>query len=178
MDISYFIDNELTIRRCERTDVDVVYRWENDPLLADTNSLIEPLAHFQARKLVASGNSELITNGFLLLMAELSAEKSKHTIGMLQVYNYDFFNKRAAVGVVVDTQYQQKGYGERLLKMLVKFLVNEYDVHHIYAEIIPSNVASVRCFEKANFKHTATLPQWIKRKNSFSDLLIYSCFAS
>lgn len=184
MHLRHFFDKNLRLRRCENEDARLIYTIENDPILGQSNTLYEPLAHFQAREIVSAGHSELASNGFLLLVIELVEQeispcKYEHTnaitktIGVAQIYNFDFINRRAAIGIVLFPNFHRLGYGKRVLTMLLSYSFKALSLRQVYAEIFPDNIAAQNCFEQLGFQLKATLPNWYKTDDGYKDLNIF-----
>lgn len=181
MKLQHLTSDRLHLRRCEREDASLIYTLENDPSLAHSNTLIEPLARFQARQIVSAGKSELLANGFLLLVAERFANDStapNECIGVVQLYNFDIFNRRAALGIVLKQPFQGLGYGSQLIQMLLGYAFDTLSLHQLYAEIYPSNKPAMACFKKQGFRLVATLPDWYKIEDHYEDLNILSITCS
>lgn len=173
MQLKYFIEGELSLRRCEPEDAKLLYKWENDPLLAVSNLLSEPLARFQSRELVSAGESELARNGFMPLIAEIKSQaKSEQAIpiGFIELYNYDFFNRRVALGILILPDYRRCGYGSRLIAMISGYVLKSLGMHQCYAEVSAHNTTAQACFEKVGFKLTATLPDWYRGDEGYEAL--------
>lgn len=177
MNLHHLTTPELFLRRCEKEDASLLYELENDPLIDHTNTLIEPLALFEARTLTAARQSELLTNGFLLLVACLrlsSPHSDAMPIGIVQLYNFDFFHRRSAVGIVLKAAYQKQGYGSKLLGMTLSYAFKALALQQVYAEMYPTNLAAKACFSKLGFHEVATLPQWYRVDEGYQDLEIHT----
>lgn len=175
MNLHHLSDGDLYLRRCEKEDAPLIYMLENDPILEHSNTLIEPLSHFQARQVASVGDSELLSNGFLLLIPEIRFKGSQYrpkALGLVQLYNFDFVNRRAAIGIVLRPECHGKGYGSRILAMMLSYAFKALSLHQVYAEIYPSNVIALHCFKRLGFEIIAQLPEWYKTDEGYEDLNI------
>jgi diamine N-acetyltransferase len=93
-------------------------------------------------------------------------------LGMIDLFDFDFKNKRAGVGVVIkNTEDRQKGYGKEALLLLVKYSFNRLDLHQLYCNILEDNIPSIKLFENVGFKRVGLKKDWNysdgKFKNEF-----------
>ena len=168
-------DKELALRLVEPEDAQLLHSWENDPFLAESNSLYEPLARYQAQQFVQLGNSHLIENGSLMLIAEvkLPGEETPTPIGYVELYNYDHFHRRVAVGLVVLPSWQHQGYGRRMLSCIEHYSFDLLRLHQLYAEVVGDNAKAMSFFDQSHYKRVARLPQWQWQHGAYQDLIIY-----
>ncbi len=94
-------------------------------------------------------------------------------VGCIELYNYDPINRRAAVGIVVSNEYRHKGYGQTMINALTSFCQSNTSLHQIYADIAASNQASLLIFQRAGYRHCATLHDWVVRADQFVDTYRY-----
>lgn len=168
-------DQELTLRLVEPDDAHLLHLWENDPQLAESNSLYEPLARYQAQQFVQIGQSHLIENGSLMLIAQITTEgeTTPSPIGYIEIYNYDHFHRRAAVGLVVLPLWQHHGYGRRMLSCIECYIFEVLRLHQLYAEVTGDNLKAQIFFDRSPYKRVARLPQWQWQHGAYQDLIIY-----
>lgn len=93
-------------------------------------------------------------------------------IGCVDLYNYDPLNKRAAVGIMVTTEYRRQGYALAMLKALE---MQFSDVHgstplrQFYADIAVTNTASLALFKKAGYIECGHFKDWLLVKDKYVD---------
>lgn len=175
MDYSLLEDNAIRLRRCEPGDASDFYRWESTPSIAMSNTLCEPISLFQAEQLVSLGSSSLQENGFLYLVIEQKGDHAiRNAIGYIMLYNYDFANARSYIGIAIDERYRRKGYALRSISLMSRYANSVFRIERLIAEITPTNLTARSLFEKAGFRLIATLPEWIRQNDTFTDLLLYA----
>ena len=176
MDCSILEDDLVRLRRCEPQDAEAFYRWESMPSIAASNTLCEPISLFQAEQLVSLGSSSLQQNGYLYLVLErketVSAERC--SLGYVMLYNYDSVNARSAIGVAIDERYRRCGFARRGIRLMCHYAFSVLRIERLIAEIAAYNAPSQALFESESFTRIATLPQWIRHKNVYTDLHIYA----
>ena len=89
--------------------------------------------------------------------------------GCVDLYSYDPLNKRAAVGIVVASEYRRKGYGLAMLRDLEKLSTTNYQLHTLFADIAVINTASLALFTKAGYTECGHFKEWLEYDSHFID---------
>jgi GNAT superfamily N-acetyltransferase len=78
------------------------------------------------------------------------------------------------IRVVVDPEYRRKGLGSLLIEDLM-LLAIDAKLERLFVELIASEIAAVKAFERVGFERVAHLPGFARdRKNIPQDLLVLS----
>lgn len=96
-------------------------------------------------------------------------DEAEHTIGCVELFNYDPLNQRAAVGIVVATPLRNLGHGTAMLKELTHFCRNNTSLHQLYADIASLNQPSIRIFQHAGYQLCGTFRQWVIKDGQYFD---------
>ncbi|MBB6275757.1 GNAT family N-acetyltransferase [Porphyromonas circumdentaria] len=172
MRLSHFQDGELLLRPVEPSDASLLQSWESDPAIATSNTLVEPMARYQAQQWVDLGHSHLASNGFVLFIASVRRGDELVPIGYIELYNYDFYHRRVAVGVMLLPAYRGKGYARRMLDLMVAH-AKDLRLNILYAEVVANNLLGKSFFDATPFIPVATLPHWYWDQGDYQDLIIY-----
>ncbi|MBP5527310.1 MAG: GNAT family N-acetyltransferase [Bacteroidales bacterium] len=112
----------------------------------------------------------------LTLVAEEEASLSSGNLklyalpyGCIDLYNYDPLNKRAAVGIMVTSDYRRQGYALAMLRELQKLATNNYHLHTLYADIASINTASIALFRKAGYTQCGHFKEWLEYDSHYID---------
>lgn len=89
-------DGTILLRALEPIDVDVLYRWENDPALWNVGVTLAPYSRRQLWDYVNNYDGDIYSAKQLRLMIVLAA--SGETIGTLDFYDFDAATRAAALG--------------------------------------------------------------------------------
>jgi ribosomal-protein-alanine N-acetyltransferase len=84
--------------------------------------------------------------------------------------NYDC----AHISLLVDHRYQHVGYGDKIVKRMLKFAFEELNLHRVAADVMPTNYPSIALLKKNGFNHEGTLLQSINVFDRWEDHAIYS----
>lgn len=167
-----FIKNEyISLRAIEPEDLDIIYSWENDSdswYLGNTNI---PFSKNTIRRFINESANNLFVDCQLRLMIDI-LENNK-TIGSVDLYDFDAINMRAAVGIIINSEFRNIGYATNALDLLIQYCFNLLTLKQLYCYISESNSHSQRLFEKANFQNTGLLKDWIKNKGKWESVYIY-----
>ena len=112
----------------------------------------------------------------LTLVAEEGSSLSSGAIrlyampyGCVDLYAYDPMNRRAAVGIMVATEYRRQGYGLAMLNELRRLATANYKLHTLYADIAAPNAASLALFRKAGYSQCGHFKEWLEYDSHFID---------
>ena len=89
--------------------------------------------------------------------------------GCVDLYNYDPLNKRAAVGIMMATEYRRQGYALAMLRELERLSATNYQLHTLFADIAESNTASIDLFRKAGYTECGRFREWLNVKGQYID---------
>lgn len=112
----------------------------------------------------------------LTLQAEDGASLSSGSLrlyalpyGCVDLYNYDPFNCRCTVGIMVATEYRRQGYALAMLHELEKIATANYQLHTLYADIAATNAASIALFRKAGYEECGHFKEWLNVNDKYID---------
>ena len=58
---------------------------------------------------------------------------------------------------MIDSRYQNKGYGRKALELGIKYLQERFGVSEIYTGVVPGNAVAKKLYESVGFKETGLL---------------------
>ena len=77
------------------------------------------------------------------------------------------------LNLCVDSNYQQLGYGERLLDEIL-MRARRAEVNEVFLEVRPSNVSAISLYEKKGFRQIAYRPAYYQARKGREDAAVYS----
>ena len=162
----------ITLRAVEPQDLEFLYQCENNTPLWVYGTNKEPVSYFSLKEYINSCRKSIYESKQLRFMIVLN--KNDVTIGAVDLYDFDYFNSRAGVGIYVVQEYQNQGVGTETLQLLSEYAFNFLNIHQLYAFISADNKKSAKTFTKAGFTLTATLNDWQKTGEKFSCANIFT----
>ena len=166
------LENDIIkLRAPEPEDLDVFYQWENDASLWSRSSKLTPYSRYELRQFILSSN-DIYETKQLRFVIELKQDVK--AIGMIDLYDFEPYHKRAAVGIFIQAEYQNKGLAGEALSLLCGYSFSFLKLHQLYAFIPVVNEPSRRLFLRAGFREKGILHDWLQTVDGYEDVLIVS----
>jgi len=148
----------IYLRALELEDLDFIYAIENDETIWEISNTITPFSKYVITEYLANAHKDI----FEVKQLRLVISNSKHeAIGMIDLFDFDFKNKRAGVGIIVKAaEDRKKGYGSEALTLLTKYCKAQLDLHQLYCNISEENEASLRMFQNQGFEIVGLKKDW------------------
>lgn len=165
----------IKLRALEPEDLEILYHWENNTDLWIHGNTLSPYSRLALRDYITETQQQDIYEAKQIrFIIELKLDQT--TIGTIDIYDFDFHNQRAGVGILIDTQYRRQNYGLQALELIKEYIFDFLRIEQLYAYISKKNNNSIRLFEKAGYTKSGTLKNWIIYNSYFSDVYIYQLF--
>ena len=166
-----FIKNDTIMLRCaEPEDAELVFRWENDRDIWRVSGTHVPYTRFQIEQFLL-GNNDLTSQKQLRLMIDLI--ESGKSIGCIDIFDYDSFNGRAGLGILIDKAFRQQGYAKAALALCIEYLFHDIMLHQVYCSIDETNTVSQQLFVGQGFELCGKRKDWIKTAEGYLDVFEY-----
>ncbi|MEN9347498.1 MAG: hypothetical protein RLZZ77_1009 [Bacteroidota bacterium] len=142
----------LYLRPVLRSDAPQILEWENDPSLWEVTETKGPFTLEDILYYIEQSN-DLWENSQLRLM--ICDRNTDDVIGAVDLFDFNAHLKKAGIGILIgNPTYRNRGFGFEALNALVTFATVDLRLHQLECIIHPDNHASIRIFEKCNFKPT------------------------
>lgn len=163
-------NDKIKLRAVERDDLDMLYFLENE--IAETGSSVsnQPVSRMMLWNYIQSYSADIAADRQLRLIVE---DAAGNAVGTVDISDYDAANRRGYVGVAILASYRGKGYGTAALDMLCRYASHTLGLHQLAAQVAVDNEPSRRLFASVGFKACGRLRSWVRRGNSFADILIF-----
>jgi RimJ/RimL family protein N-acetyltransferase len=90
-------------------------------------------------------------------------------VGIFKVFGIDYQNRTADTGWDIFEDHRGKGFGKKLVAAGAAFCFNILNLHRLNAEILSTNVASLRCAEAAGYVLEGTRRQAVHKEGKYVD---------
>lgn len=132
----------IYLRDAEKKDVDLIFRWANDPMTRQNSFNSETIDYDEHVRWY-----DQITAGVDVRMFILMDNDS--AIGQIRI---QINNSDGEISYSIAPEYRGRGYGTIIVDMLVEKVRKEMpEIKKLTAEVKPNNTASKMIFEKENF---------------------------
>lgn len=166
-------DGKIILRAAEPDDVDAIFRWENDPDSWTAGLVRQPMSRHQIWEWVRNSTADLSADNGQARFIIVMADDPDKALGCVDIEDFDWINRRAAIGVYIERQYRRKGVALRALGLLSDHCRRMFGLHQLYATVAADNQASRKLFEAAGFEITGRLRSWIRVGERFTDAYLY-----
>lgn len=148
----------MYLRALEPEDLDFIFSIENDENLWELSSTQTPYSRFLIKQYLDNAHKDIFEVKQLRLVI---CKTDDDALGLIDLFDFDFKNKRAGVGVLIQSeQNRAKGYGKEALKLLINYSFNQLHLHQLYCNISEENQASISLFESNGFSKIGLKKDW------------------
>ncbi len=152
----------ITLRAIEQEDLTLLQKWANDP---DTQYMLGgwhfPTNMNDQKKWFDSLSCNSNQQRFMII--------NQIPVGMANLVNINFKDGNAEHGLLLDNQYQGKGYGFDVVETIMNYAFNELRLNRLETTIIANNTPSLSLFEKCQWKKEGILRNWYFRRGQYID---------
>ena len=159
----------LKLRALEPNDLEMVYDIENDKSLWVYSNTTSPFSRHTLKKFIENSHLDIIEHKQLRLVIA----DDDNSYGFIDLYDYDFINRRVGLGIIIFKKYRSKGIGLISLQLTEDYLLEHVPIHQVYANISSTNKESISLFEKSDFVNVGLKKDWIFYNNQFNDELLF-----
>ena len=159
----------LKLRALEPYDLEMVYDIENDKSLWVYSNTTSPFSRHTLKKFIENSHLDIIEHKQLRLVIA----DDDNSYGFIDLYDYDFINRRVGLGIIIFKKYRSKGIGLISLQLTEDYLLEHVPIHQVYANISSTNKESISLFEKSDFVNVGLKKDWIFYNNQFNDELLF-----
>lgn len=162
------------LRAMEPGDIDVLYKWENNPEIWHVSNTITPFSRHVLEQYVNSVQDIYSEKQLRLIIDKLSspsdAIQSRKPIGAIDLFDFDPRHFRAGVGILIaEKEDRGKGHASEALGLLIHYAFNTLCLHQLYCNIPSHNKESLELFRKHHFQIAGNKKEWIKDRDTWMD---------
>lgn len=101
--------------------------------------------------------------------------KSSGLIGDVGISSIDLRNQHAEIGMAIgDKNYWSKGYGEDLVKTILRYCFIELKLNKVYLDVWEENERAIRCYLKCGFKKDGLFREHVFKDGEYHHKLLMS----
>jgi diamine N-acetyltransferase len=153
-------NDQIKLRALEPDDVELLYRWENDPGTWKVSNTHAPLSKYMLASYIKTSDRDIWESKELRLIIE---NADGHPVGTVELFDFDPYHSRAGIGIMIfETEERRKGLATKALQLIMDYAFNELGIYQLYANVAESNQPSLELFKKLGFELTGTKTNWLK----------------
>lgn len=151
---------DIKLRELEPEDLEILFEWENDTNLWIHGNTLKPYSRYQIKEYIKNSSADIFQTKQQRFM--IYHKNDNKTIGTIDLFDIDFYNKRAEIGVLIyPKKYRNKGYATQALQLIVKYSKNILYLKQLYCSILTKNNNSINLFKSQDFEITGEKKMWI-----------------
>jgi len=161
----------IFLRALEPEDLGFIHGIENDESLWELSNTITPYSKFLIKQYLEHSHKDIFEVKQLRLVISNYENKP---LGMIDLFDFDFKNSRAGVGILVKESNNRKlGYGREALQLLIKYSFSHLGLHQLYCNISEDNDASIKLFSSQGFKKIGLKKDWNYIEGAYKNELLF-----
>jgi diamine N-acetyltransferase len=160
------------LRALEPEDIELLYRWENDPTIWGVSGTTAPFSRHTLERFIDEQTFDIYATRQLRLVIERKEhdKMASSAVGLIDLFEFDPDNRRAGVGILIhDFHERQHGYGADALEVLCTYVHEVLGLHQLWCNIGKSNTASKRLFQHVGFTLCGTKREWLRTATGWED---------
>jgi diamine N-acetyltransferase len=159
----------LQLRALEPSDIDLLFKWENNTALWHLSNTLTPFSRFALEQYIMNAGDDIFTTKQLRLMIDLKTVEPHRTIGCIDLFDFDPSNLRAGIGIMIENDERGKGFASEALDLMIAYAFKRLKLHQLYSNVLSENLASLELFKKKHFEIIGVKQEWIMIDSSWVD---------
>jgi len=140
----------IFLRELQATDVDFIYKWENDTENWKVSGTTKPFTKDEIETFVNT-QQDLTLNEQIRYV--ICLKDSETPIGTIDLFEFDALQKTIGIGILIgEKSYRNKGCASETLNLIIDYCRNELSLVNVFCNIQKENTTSIRLFEKCGFQ--------------------------
>jgi RimJ/RimL family protein N-acetyltransferase len=99
-------------------------------------------------------------------------------VGACNLWGIDLHNRRTHLGIGLGPEFRGRGYGTDACRVLLRYAFVDRGLHRVQLEVLASNAAAIRVYEKAGFVTDGRMRESAWVRGAFVDEVYMSVLAS
>lgn len=160
----------IVLRAVEPQDIDVMYGIENDIHNWGVSGTTAPFSRYLLERFVESQSVDIHTSRQLRLM--ITKADNNTVVGIIDIFDFDPYNHRAGVGIIIIEGYRAQGYAKDALALLHGYCLDILQMHQLWCDVEASNEASLKLFRGLGYCEVGRKREWQYVNGSYQDEIL------
>jgi UDP-4-amino-4,6-dideoxy-N-acetyl-beta-L-altrosamine N-acetyltransferase len=166
----------IKLRELEKTDLETLNSWRNDPELMSTlgNNFL-----FISGAVDAAWFENYLQNRDKAIRLSIITTPDNRYIGNVNLTNIHPINRSAEFSILIGSpQDRGKGAGRTATHHMLRHAFHDRGLNRIYLSVLKENVAALKLYEKMGLKKEGIKRQDIFKNGQFHDVVIMAMLQS
>uniref|UniRef100_UPI004049FF4B GNAT family N-acetyltransferase n=1 Tax=Gelidibacter sp. TaxID=2018083 RepID=UPI004049FF4B len=161
----------IYLRALEPEDLEFIHAIENDESVWEISNTQTPYSKFLIKQYLKNSHKDIFEVKQLRLVI---SSYDNEALGMIDLFDFDFKNRRAGVGILVkENSDRQRGYGREALQLLINYSFTHLNLHQLYCNISEDNQASIKLFTNQGFEAIGLKKDWIYSNKTYKNEYLF-----
>ena len=160
-------NDQILLRALEPEDLELLYKWENDPEIWTVSNTLTPISRFVLKQYIENSHLDIFQLGqvrFMIDRKPVAPDPTVKTIGTIDLFDFDPQNMRVGVGILIkEEEERKKGYAGQSLDVIIEYCFSVLLLHQVYCNIPAGNIQSIRLFQSKGFIETGRKIDWLRK---------------
>lgn len=166
--IIFLEGKKVILSPIEEDDLSTIQRILNDPDVRKNLAERFPRNRMMLKDLISLGKEK---KGIFLKILE---KEHFDIVGLISLSDFNWPNRRAMLGIAIDKNFQNKGYGTESTKILVDYGFKNLQLHKICLEVYDFNKNAIKMYKKLGFKREGVFKKHSFKDGKYVDLIFMS----
>lgn len=166
--IIFLEGKKVILSPLERDDLFPVSRILNDYRIRKNLSERFPKNIEMLKELIKKGEEKKT------LVLKIVDKQTGNLAGIISLTDFNWPNRRAMLSIVIDQNFQNKGYGTEATKMVVEYGFKNLQLHKICLEVYDFNKNAIALYKKLGFKKEGHYKKHSFKDGKYVDLIFMS----
>ena len=169
MDGVFISGEKIYLRPLEvETDLELLYKGENDPQVRDALFLALPASRENLRNRLQEWTKSKEIIAFTII-----EPRTESPIGMTAFFRVDYIHRAAVFYLaLLNSTYWGKGFGSEVTYLMVEYAFNTLNLNRIQLHVCAENSAAIKIYQKVGFNREGILRQAMYRQGAFVDFWV------
>ena len=154
----------IFLRALESNDIDYLFLVENNEKYWSISDVQVPFSKYILTSYLENSDMDIYKVKQLRLVI---SDYEYNTIGLIDLFDIDFKNKRAGVAIIINDDKQMQGYAKEAIKFLINYSKTHLSLHQLYCNVLEDNIQSLNLFKSANFVEIGLKKDYKRRWHFF-----------
>ena len=156
----------IKLRALEPEDLDLLYKWENDPSVWHLSTTLSPFSRYTLNKYIEQSGQDIFEAKQLRLVITKKADGS--AIGAVDLFEFDPYHLRAGVGILIaDPHDRKQGFAGETLETLIEYTFRTLSLKQLWCNISEDNQESLKLFIRYGFLITGQKKDWMRKEDKW-----------
>lgn len=161
----------IYLRALEPEDLEFIHEIENDESIWELSNTETPYSKYLIKQYLEESHKDIYQVKQLRLII---SDYSGDALGMIDVFDFDFKNKRAGIGILIrNSEDRNNGFGSEALRLLTNYCFTHLNLHQLYCNISEENEASIKLFTNQGFKQIGLKKDWNLVNGTYKDEYLF-----